>query len=139
MRESIKKQLIDALESKTDNANLKWTSAQLSVDLENAIYELTGKNSKDKAYREKSKKIVGRIKGARNNNIRNILKAGTIEVSEFTSMPDKQLDDDSTFNKYGNSADTTDTKKPKGGMKPPVINIPHSKIDLTAGNLSFYS
>ena len=133
MREQIKKQLLDSLEEKNDNAvnSLKFKSSELSLQFENSIFELTGKNSKDKSYREKTKKIITRIKGARNNNIRIMLKSGIIHVDEICKMSDKQIDDESYFTNLANennlgkaSGDNTN----KGRL--PKINIPQKSLEL---------
>ena len=132
MREQIKKQLLDSLEEKNDDkvTNLKFKSSELCLNFENSIFELTGKNSKDKSYREKTKKIIGRIKGARNNNIRIMLKSDILSVEEICKMSDKQIDDEAYFTKLANDNNlgkaTGDNKK--GGL--PKINIPQKSLDF---------
>jgi hypothetical protein len=132
MRENIKKQLLDALEPQNDSSqNFKFDSKQLSTDMEISIFEITGKNSKDKSYREKSKKIVSRLKGNRNAHIRKLLKTGIISVNDFCSLNDKQMDDDGYFNKLGgNEQSNNDVVKSKGGIRPPKLNIPVHNIDF---------
>lgn len=140
MREQIKKQLLDSLEPANDNniKDLKIKSDELSVNLENAIYEITGKNSKDKSYREKTKKIITRLKGTRNQNVRILLKCSIITVDQLCSLSDKQVDDDAYFNKIasenniGSKASDTNVKG-----KLPKINIPLQSLDLlkSQGNL----
>ncbi len=105
-------------------------------DIENFIFEYTGKNSKDKAYREKAKKILARLKGNRNGIVRSVLKKGIISASDFCKLNDKQLDDDSYFEKFGGNGESTvnssNPLKPKMGTKPPAFkNIPIQAIDLT--------
>lgn len=97
---------------------------------------MTGKNSKDKAYREKAKKILARLKGNRNVIVRSVLKNGIISASDFCKLNDKQLDDDSHFEKFGgngeNIVNSSNPVKPKMGTKPPAFkNIPIQAIDLT--------
>jgi len=133
MREQIKKQLLDSLEPSNDNnvKELKFKSDELSVSLENSIFEITGKNSKDKFYREKTKKIITRLKGTRNQNIRIILKMGIITVDQLCKLNDKQIDDDSYFNKIAsenNIGVKTSEINVKGKL--PKINIPIQSIDL---------
>jgi hypothetical protein len=130
MREQIKKQIFEALESGTQIENPKYTSDQLSIDIESSVYELTGKNSKDKAYREKTKKVINRLKGNRNQVVRNILKNGTISVSEFTKLSDKEIDDDNYFNKYSGE-DVSNIKGSKGITKPPKIPVISVNVDLS--------
>ena len=133
MREQIKKQLLDSLEEKNDNTvkDLKFKSTELSLNFENNIFELSGKNSKDKSYREKTKKIIGRIKGARNNNIRIMIKSGIISIEELCKMSDKQIDDESYFTKLANENNlgkSSGDNNNKGRL--PKINIPQKSLDF---------
>lgn len=133
MREQIKKQLLDSLEPNSDSStkDLKIKSGELSISLENAIFEVTGKNSKDKSYREKTKKIITRLKGTRNANVRLLLKSSIITVEQLCKLNDKQIDDDAYFNKIASenniAAKVSDTNV-KGKL--PKINIPIQSIDL---------
>lgn len=133
MREQIKKQLLDSLEPNTDSSvkDLKFKSDELSINLENAIFEVAGKNSKDKAYREKTKKIITRLKGTRNANVRVMLKSSIITVEQLCKLTDKQIDDDAYFNKIAsenNIAAKAADAAVKGRL--PKINIPIQSIDL---------
>jgi hypothetical protein len=136
-RENVKKQLQEAFDSANENIeNAKYTNESLVAEIENLIFELTGKNSKDKAYREKAKKILARLKGNRNGIVRSVLKKGILSATEFCRLSDKQLDDDSYFEKFGGNGESTGNSsnpvKPKMGTKPPAFkNIPIQAIDLT--------
>lgn len=132
MREQIKKQLLDSLEEKNDNSvkDLKFKSSELSVNFENLIFELTGKNSKDKSYREKSKKIIARIKGTRNNNVRIMLKSGILIVEELCKMTEKQIDDDSYFTKMANENNLGKAGADNNKGRLPKINIPQKSLDF---------
>lgn len=133
MREQIKKQLLDALELQADSTvkDLKLKSDELSINLENSIFDITGKNSKDKKYREKTKKIITRLKGTRNQTIRTLLKSVIITVEDFCKLPDKILDDDAYFNKIAadnNIVSKASDVNAKGKL--PKINIPLQSIDI---------
>jgi hypothetical protein len=128
MREQIKKQISEALDSGTQIDSPKFPTEQLSHDIENEIFELTGKNSKDKTYREKTKRIIARLKGNRNQIVRNVLKNGVLLAQDFTKLSDKEIDDDNYFNKFASSEETNVTKGPKGITKPPRIAVPN--VDL---------
>ena len=133
MREQIKKQFLDALEPLNDSniKDLKTKSDELSVLLELNIFDITGKNSKEKSYREKTKKIITRLKGTRNQNIRSLLKSGIITVEELCKLSDKQIDDDSYFAKIA-SENNLNTKPNEANNKGklPKINIPLQSIDF---------
>ena len=126
MREQIKKQLLDAFDITTDGSS-KFTSEQLATEIENQIFEKTGKNSKDKPYREKTKRIISRVKGARNQIVRNVLKSGIFTIDDFCKMTDKELEDDSYFNKFSG-----EKEQPKGKAvaRPPKINVPIVPVDV---------
>ena len=100
-------------------------------EIENQIFEISGKNSKDKSYREKAKKIISRIKGSRNAFIRSIIRQNLIPIVEFCKIPDKQLDDDSFFDKYKSNKSSAEVK-PKGIRPPAIKNIPIQSIDLSS-------
>jgi hypothetical protein len=132
-REDIKKRILESFDSQSELIeNAKFSLEELAIELENVIFEITGKNSRDKSYREKSKKILSRLKGARNSQLRASLRTGKMNVSDFCKLSDKQLDDDSYFEKLFNNG--TKTPEPKKTMtRPPNIkNIPLKKIDLTS-------
>jgi len=113
--------------------NEKYASDQLAAEIENIIYEITGKNSRDKSYREKSKKIMSRLKGGRNSQLRISLRSGNMTASEFCKLTDKQLDDDSYFDKLFNNGNAPNVELKKSMTRPPNLKqIPVKKIDLTA-------
>jgi hypothetical protein len=133
MREQIKKQLLDSLEPSNDSniKNIELKSDELSIMLENSIFENSGKNSKDKLYREKTKKIITRLKGTRNQNIRILIKSGIITVDQLCKMNDKLIDDDAYFNKIANENKIgTKINESNNKGKLPKINIPIQSIDL---------
>lgn len=125
--------MLESFESQADVLeNAKYASDQLAAEIENMIYEMTGKNSRDKAYREKSKKIMTRLKGARNSQLRMSLRSGNMTVSEFCKLSDRQIDDDSYFDKLFNNGNTNTAEPKKSMTRPPNLkNIPIKKIDLT--------
>ncbi len=133
-REDIKKRLLESFESQSDVIeNAKYASDQLAAEIEKIIYEITGKNSRDKSYREKSKKIMSRLKGARNSQLRISLRSGNMTVSDFCKLSDKQLDDDSYFDKLLNNGNAPNVEPKKSMTRPPNLKqIPVKKIDLTA-------
>ena len=73
-RENAKKQLLNSLEPRSDSQieNIVLTSEQLSIELEGKIYAQSGNVSQSKDYRDKIRKYELRIKGSRNQNIREI-------------------------------------------------------------------
>jgi len=129
----VKKQITEAFEfpNESHDINTKIPIETIISEIENSIFELTGKNSKDKPYREKAKKIISRLKGNRNSNIRETLKSGLMSASEFCKLSDKQLDDDSYFEKFfTNLPGVTNEAKPKTGVRPPIMlkNIQISQV-----------
>ena len=128
----MKKQLLEALESQNDEniQNIKFTNEQLVNQIENGIFEETGKNSKDRSYREKARKIVTRMKGNRNSNVRNLLKTGNITVNEFCKLSDKQLDDDKFFDKFCNNGENQPSTEVKKTYKPPVLKKVPQIVDI---------
>jgi hypothetical protein len=133
MREQIKKQLIEAFDISTD-AFSKFTSEQLATEIENIIFEKTGKNSKDKPYRERTKRIIARVKGTRNQVVKNILKSGIFSVDELCKMNEKELEDDSYFNKYGSEKEQV---KGKSISRPPKLNVSVVPVDVNNKGLMF--
>jgi len=132
----VKKQITEAFEvsNESHDINKKIPIETIISEIENSIFEITGKNSKDKPYREKAKKIISRLKGNRNSNIRETLKSGLISASEFCKLSDKQLDDDSYFeNFFTNLPGVTNEAKPKTGVRPPIMlkNIQISQVITT--------
>jgi hypothetical protein len=133
MREQIKKQLIEALETGTQESSIQLTSEQLAIEIENNVFESKGKNSKDKLYRDRTKKIISRIKGTRNQIVRTVLKTGVFTVDDLSNMTDKELENDNYFNKF-NKGDENVNKGKIINAKPPKINIPIVPIDFNKGN-----
>ena len=133
MREQIKKQIIDALDAGTQDSSVQFNSEQLAIEIENSVFESKGKNSKDKLYRERTKKIITRIKGTRNQIVRTVLKTGVFTVEDLSKMTDKELDDDNFFNKFS-KGDDNHNKGKVINAKPPKINIPTIPIDLNKGD-----
>lgn len=120
------------MESQNDEniQNIKFTNEQLVNQIENGIFEETGKNSKDRSYREKARKIVTRMKGNRNSNVRNLLKTGNITVNEFCKLSDKQLDDDKFFDKFCNNGENQPSTEVKKTYKPPVLKKVPQIVDI---------
>ena len=135
-RENVKKQLINALDFKSDN-NCKFSSEYLALEIEEEIYKQNDNNSKSKDYRDKIRKIELRIKGNRNLFIREILKKGLISVKDFCKLDEKILNDDNYFRKLnGDNLITNNNdnnifthlnktlKFPIRNVRPPIKNNP---------------
>ena len=135
-RENVKKQLINALDFKSDN-NCKFSSEDLALEIEEEIYKQNDNNSKSKDYRDKIRKIELRIKGNRNLFIREILKKGLISVKDFCKLDEKILNDDNYFRKLnGDNLITNNNdnnifthlnktlKFPIRNVRPPIKNNP---------------
>ena len=135
-RENVKKQLINALDFKSDN-NCKFSSEDLALEIEKEIFIQNDNNSKSKDYRDKIRKIELRIKGNRNLFIREILKKGLISVKEFCKLDEKILNDDNYFRKLNgdnlisNNNDNNifthinkTLKFPIRNVRPPIKNNP---------------
>ena len=138
MREGSKKQINDALECLSDSIDansIKYKSEVLSVEIEDEIFNLTGKNSKDKVYREKTKKIINRLKGNKNLIVRTALKTGFIAVKDFVKLNDKDLEDDKLFT-VSIDIGINNNVELKKSTKPPKLKpvIVQNNIDLTASN-----
>jgi hypothetical protein len=101
-RENVKKTLINALEKQKDNTiqNLVKTSEQIAIEIEQEIYEQNDNSAKSKSYRDKIRKLEMRIKGMRNNHIREILKKGILSVHDFCNLDEKNLNDENFFKKF---------------------------------------
>ena len=100
-RENVKKTLINALEKQKDNTiqNLVKTSEQIAIEIEQEIYEQNDNSAKSRSYRDKIRKLEMRIKGMRNNHIREILKKGILSVHDFCNLDEKNLNDENFFKK----------------------------------------
>ena len=101
-RENVKKQLINALEKNKDNSiqNLVKTSEQIAIEIEQEVYEQNDNSAKNREYRDKIRKLEMRIKGMRNNYIREILKNGALSVHDFCNLDEKSLNDENFFKKF---------------------------------------
>ena len=98
-RENVKKQLINALEKNKDNTikDLKFTSEQIAIEIEEEVFKQNDESSKNRGYRDKIRKLEMRIKGMRNNHIRDILKKGLLSVNEFCNLDEKELNNENFF------------------------------------------
>ena len=101
-RENVKKQLINALEKNKDQSisDLVKTSEQIAIEIEQEIFEQNENSSKKREYRDKIRKLEMRIKGMRNNYIREILKNGALSVHDFCNLDEKSLSDENFFKKF---------------------------------------
>ena len=100
-RENVKRQLINALDKSKDNSisGLKITSEEIAKEIEEEIFKQNNNSSQKREYRDKIRKIEMRLKGPRNNFIREIIKKGKISINDFCNMNDKDLMDDNYFKK----------------------------------------
>ena len=98
-RENVKKQLINALEKAKDNSlqGLKITSEQIAKEIEEEVFSQNDNSCKKREYRDKIRKLEMKLKGARNNFIREILKKGILSVVDFCNLSDKDLNDDNYY------------------------------------------
>jgi hypothetical protein len=138
MRDQIKKQLLKALHCGTQIEDSKRTAEQLSTEIEGFAFELTGKNAKNKAYRERTKKVINRLKGNRNQTVRTVLKKGVLSVEDFTKLSDKEIDDDSFFIKFGEEVSFSNPKGVKIFTKPPKMPVISANLNLIKGNRFVY-
>ena len=92
-RENVKRQLINALEKSKDNSlnGLKINSEQIANEIEEEIFKQNDNSSKSRSYRDKIRKLEMRLKGPRNNFIREIIKKGKISVYDFCNLDEKRL------------------------------------------------
>ena len=131
-RENVKKTLINALEKQKDNTiqNLVKTSEQIAIEIEKEIYEQNDNSSKSKSYRDKIRKLEMRIKGMRNNYIREILKKGILSVHDFCNLDEKSLNDENFFKKFEKNSGIEANQAPEKNfskiVKPP--NMPKNII-----------
>ena len=102
MRENVKKQLMNALEKDKDKSTegLKFNSEEIAKQIEQIIYEQNDNSSQSKFYRDKIRKLEGRIKGIRNKLIRDILKKGLFSITDFCNLNEKDLNDENFFKKF---------------------------------------
>ena len=130
-RDNVKRQLLNSLEARLDSQieGLKYSSEQLSKEIEEIIFEQNGKVSQSKDYRDRIRKIEMRIKGNRNNYIREMLKKGIIEPEAFCKLDEKTLNNDNYFKSlYGKDTNPTNEKGPVkkiGGSRPPALHAFH--------------
>ena len=128
-RENAKKQLLNSLEPRSDSQieNIVLTSEQLSIELEGKIYAQSGNVSQSKDYRDKIRKYELRIKGSRNQNIREILKKGIITPEQFCSLDEKTLTNDNYFKSLlGNEVESTNNTENKPLPGPPGPKKPRT-------------
>ena len=92
-RENVKRQLINALEKSKDNSlpGLKLTSEQIAIEIEEEVYKQNENSCQKREYRDKIRNLEMRIKGIRNNFIRELLKKGILSVNEFCNLNEKDL------------------------------------------------
>lgn len=130
MREAIKKQILKELEIPSSlHPTLKPKNInQLSNEIEEEIFITSGKNSKDKMYRELAKRLINRFKGSSKSDERFILKFGLIEVKDFVKCSDKEFEE-----KVKKENQNENPKKNNNINKPPKLNFTttQSSIDLT--------
>ena len=71
-RENVKKQLMNALEKNKDNSlqGLKLTSEQIAIEIEEEVFKQNDNSAQKREYRDKIRNLEMRIKGIRNNFIR---------------------------------------------------------------------
>ena len=100
-RENVKRQLINALDKMKDSSckGLKITSEQIAKEIEEEIYKQNDNSSQKREYRDKIRKLEMRLKGSRNNFIRETIKKGKISVVDFCNLNEKDLMDDNYFKK----------------------------------------
>ena len=130
-RENVKKQLINALEKNKDQSisDLVKTSEQIAIEIEQEIFEQNENSSKKREYRDKIRKLEMRIKGMRNNYIREILKKGILSVHDFCNLDEKTLGDENYFKKLnigntGNISSNNNNKNISNAskiIKPPIM------------------
>ena len=137
-RENVKRQLINALDKSKDNSisGLKITSEEIAKEIEEEIFKQNNNSSQKREYRDKIRKIEMRLKGPRNNFIREIIKKGKISINDFCNMNDKDLMDDNYFKKLDDGEKIEESQKdnnknviknnfnpPKkfGMAKPPIL------------------
>ena len=134
-RENVKKQLMNALEKNKDNSlqGLKLTSEQIAIEIEEEVFKQNDNSSQKREYRDKIRNLEMRIKGIRNNFIREILKKGLISVSDFCNLNEKDLKDDNYFKKLeGDNQDTKDENitNQKNNFGPPKMkNNTHRTVN----------
>jgi hypothetical protein len=117
VREQIRKQLADAFDIKDSTNNSKYNNNEIVTLLEDEIFNFSKQDPKSKAYRDRSKKIIFRLKGNRNTSIRISLLEGSLSIAKLCGLSDKELDDDNSFKKNETNKQTS-----KGNIyKPPML------------------
>ena len=129
-RENVKKQLINALEKNKDNliTNLIKTSEQIAIEIEEEIFLQNDNSAKNRGYRDKIRKLEMRIKGARNNYIREILKKGILSIKDFCNLDEKNLNDENYFKSMLNNKEPNDKNNINNTNINNSGNIPKIKI-----------
>ena len=129
-RENVKKQLINALEKNKDNTikDLKFTSEQIAIEIEEEVFKQNDESSKNRGYRDKIRKLEMRIKGMRNNHIRDILKKGLLSVNEFCNLDEKELNNENFFKKFLESEKPSNGDNQAGNHPPSSENLNSKKF-----------
>jgi hypothetical protein len=99
VREQIRKQLVEAFDLQDSVNESKYEITEVADFIEKEIYNLSEGDVKGKLYRDKCKKIIMRLKGKRNQHIRQMLREGGLDIALLCKMSDVQLDDDNQFKK----------------------------------------
>ena len=134
-RENVKKQLLNALEKSKDTSlkDIKLTSEEIAKEIEEQIFKQNDDSSKSKQYRDKIRKLEMRLKGPRNNYIRELLKKGKLSVFDFCNINDKDLMDDKYFKQLeGNTTENTDEPKKENNKNIKNNNNPPKMIPRIA-------
>jgi hypothetical protein len=98
-RDQIRKQLIEAFDLQDSVNEVKFTIAQVAENIEREVFEICDNDCKSKAYRDKCKKIIMRLKGKRNKHLRQLIREGLLDIAGLCKMNDEQLDDEKHFTK----------------------------------------
>lgn len=134
-RENVKRQLMNALEKNKDNSlqGIKLTSEQIAIEIEEEVFKQNDNSAQKREYRDKIRNLEMRIKGIRNNFIREILKKGLISVSDFCNLNEKDLKDDNYFKKLEgdnqNSKDENTTIQKNNFGPPKMKNNTHRTVN----------
>lgn len=134
MRELMKKQILKDLEVTTDSIDkVIISNEELMKSIEEEIFNMTGKSSKEKSYRELNKKISARIKGSLKAAVRQALRSGVISVKDLVALGDKEFDDKLK------SEVTIEVKKAsnKPPKLPPNLVMIQTSIDLASSTENF--
>lgn len=134
MRESTKKQFLKEINITTDSIdNVKFSNEDLIKQIEEEIFLQSGKNSKDKVYRDLAKKVQNRIKGSSKASVRVFLRSGLVNIIDLVKLSDKDFDEIIK----SLSGPSNENKKIN---KPPKLqlNINQSSIEMTMEEMNQY-